>query len=66
MNAETVFLLDRPFQDIVDDLLTAIVGGVTNEPIIFDVKADLYKLSKPAIGLRGITGTVVNQPTATA
>jgi hypothetical protein len=58
MNPETVFLLERPFQDVVDDLLTAIVGGVTNERIIFDVKADLYRLTQPALDVRGITGTV--------
>ncbi len=58
MNSDTVYLLDRPFQDVVDDLLTAIVGGVVNEPIIFDVKEDLYQLSQPALDIRGITGTL--------
>lgn len=56
MNPDTVFLVERPFQDVVDDLLTAVVGGVTNEPIIFDVKADLYRLARPALDVRGITG----------
>lgn len=57
MNGETIALLTRPYQEIVDDVLTAITGGVTNEPIIFDVKSDLYPLSKPARDIRGITGT---------
>jgi hypothetical protein len=56
MNSETVTLIERPYQEIVDDILTAIVGGVVNEPIIFDVKADLYPLAEPALGVRGITG----------
>lgn len=57
MNAETVALLVRPYQEIVDDILTAIVGGVVNEPIFFDLKEDLYPLQKPATDVRGITGT---------
>lgn len=58
MNSDTIYLLERPFQDVVDDLLTAIVGGVVNEPIVFDVKEDLYRLSRPALDVRGITGTL--------
>lgn len=58
MNSETRALIERPYQEIVDDLLTAIVGGVVNEPIIFDVKSDLYPLAEPVQGVRGITGTV--------
>jgi len=58
MNPETVTLIERPYQEIVDDILTAIVGGVVNEPIIFDVKIDLYPLAEPAKDVRGITGTV--------
>jgi hypothetical protein len=46
VNADTVNLIERPYQEIVDDLLTAIVGGVVNEPIIFDVKFDLYPLAR--------------------
>lgn len=57
MNAETVNLLERPFQEIVDDILTAMVGGVVNEQIFFDLKEKLYRLSQPARDLRGITGT---------
>lgn len=58
MNAETVNLIERPYQEIVDDILTAIVGGVVNEPIIFDVKSDLYSLAQPAQAVRSITGTI--------
>lgn len=57
MNPETHDLIQRPFQEIVDDLLTATAGGVVNEPIRFDVKADLYALAEPAAGVRGVTGT---------
>lgn len=57
MNSETLSLITRPYQDVVDDILTALVGGVTNEPIIFDLKSDLYPLAKPAREVRGITGT---------
>ena len=57
MDPRTVNLIERPYQEIVDDILTAIVGGVVNEPIIFDVKSDLYPLAKPAQDVRGITGT---------
>jgi hypothetical protein len=58
VNADTVNLIERPYQEIVDDLLTAIVGGVVNEPIIFDVKFDLYPLAQPAREVRSITGTI--------
>jgi hypothetical protein len=58
MNAETVNLIERPYQEIVDDILTAIVGGVVNEPIFFDVKEDRYALAQRAADVRGITGTV--------
>jgi hypothetical protein len=61
MNQDTVNLVERPFQEVVDDLLTAVVGGVVNEPILFDVKADLYKLSEPAGDVRSIHGTLERQ-----
>jgi hypothetical protein len=51
-------LIERPYQEIVDDLLTAIVGGVVNEPIFFDVKEDRYALAQPADDVRSITGTL--------
>ena len=58
MNADTVTLFERPYQEVVDDILTAMVGGVVNEPILFDVKEDLFPLSRAASDVRGITGTV--------
>lgn len=57
MNSETVTLIERPYQEIVDDILTATVGGVVNEPLFFDAKEDLYPLAQPAQDVRGITGT---------
>lgn len=59
MNSETVTLIERPYQAIVDDILTAIVGGVVNEPSLFDVKVDRYPLAEPARDVRGITGTAI-------
>ena len=61
MNPDTITLINRPYQEVVDDLLTAIVGGVTNEPVIYDLKSDLYALAKPARDVRGITGTSKGQ-----
>ena len=63
MNPDTVTLIDRPYQEIVDDILTAIVGGVVNEPILFDIKTDLYPLAEEARDIRTITGTIKNQDT---
>ncbi len=56
MNTETLDLLDRPFGEIVDDLLTAVVGGVVNEPLIFDERTLRYPLAEPARAIRGVTG----------
>lgn len=64
MNHQTETLITRPYQEIVDDVLTAIVGGVVNEPILFDIKSDLYPLSEPASDIRGITGRANGQPYA--
>jgi hypothetical protein len=61
MNGETVTLIERPYQEIVDDVLTAIVGGVVNEPIIYDLKSDLYPLAEPAQDVRGVTGIVAGR-----
>lgn len=58
MNIDTVNLIERPYLEIVDDLLVALVGGVVNEPIIYDLKSDLYPLSQPARDVRGVTGTI--------
>jgi Baseplate J-like protein len=61
VNAETVNLLNRPYAQIVDDILTAMVGGVVNEPIMFDVNRAHYPLSHPATDIRSVTGTVTVQ-----
>jgi len=58
MDEKTVTLIERPFLEIVDDILTAIVGGVVNEEIIFDLKIEKYPLSQPAADIRGITGKI--------
>ncbi len=56
MNEDTTYLLGRPYQEVVDDLLTGLIGGVVNEPIHYDVKADLYHLAEPASDVRSVTG----------
>jgi hypothetical protein len=61
MNGDTLNLIERPYQEVVDDLLTAMVGGVVNEPILYDLKADLYPLAEPASGVRGVTGTAAER-----
>lgn len=62
MNEQTVTLVNRPFRDLVDDILTAMVGGVVNEEQVFDVKAGVYPLAGPATAVRGITGTAGGAP----
>jgi hypothetical protein len=57
MNGDTVTLIHRTFGDLVDDILTAVVGGVVNEPIRFDIKVFSYPLAEPAAAVRGVTGT---------
>lgn len=57
MNPETLNLIERPFGEVVDDILTALVGGVVNEPIFFDLRSDAYPLAQTAQDVRGITGT---------
>jgi hypothetical protein len=57
VNQDSFHLLQRPYSEIVDDLLTSLVGGVVNEPVEFDVKSDAYSLAEPARGVRGVTGT---------
>lgn len=56
MNEGTLALLNRSYLEIVDDLLTAIVGGVVNEPIPFDIKLNFYSLAEPAQSVRSIKG----------
>lgn len=57
MNGDTARLIERPYADLVDDLLTSVVGGVVNERIEYDVKVLSYPLAEPSSGVRGITGT---------
>jgi len=57
MNPDTIHLIERPYQEVVDDLLTALVGGVVNEPLEFDLKSDAYQLAEPARDVRSVTGT---------
>ena len=61
MNPDTLNLIERPYQEVVDDILTSLVGGVVNEPIFYDKKADLYPLSQLADDVRGITGKLEQQ-----
>jgi hypothetical protein len=58
VNAEIINFLNRPYQQVVDDILTAMVGGVVNEAIFFDVSHDRYRLSNPASAIRSINGIV--------
>lgn len=58
MIPETHFLIDRPYREVVEDILTAIIGGIVNEPIIYDIKSDFYPLAQPAQDLRRVTGLV--------
>jgi hypothetical protein len=53
----TAALIERPYQEVIDDILTAVVGGVVNEQIFFDVKETLYKLAQPASTVRSVIGT---------
>lgn len=56
MNVDTVALVTRPFGELVGDILTSVVGGVVNEPIVFDLKVLVYPLAEPAVGVRSISG----------
>jgi hypothetical protein len=62
VNTDTVTLVERTYGDLVDDILTSIVGGVVNEPIRFDIKTFTYPLAEPASGVRGISGTAAGKP----
>jgi hypothetical protein len=64
VNSDTLALISRPYLQVVDDLLTAVVGGVVNEPIIFDIKSDAYPLAEQARDVRGVTGTADRRPYA--
>ncbi len=54
-------LVVRPYHDIVDDVLVALVGGVVNESLIYDVREASYPLQEEASAVRGITGTADGQ-----
>jgi uncharacterized phage protein gp47/JayE len=58
VNSVTLNLLERPYQEIVDDILTSIVGGVVNEASVFDEKSLFYPLSQPATAVRSIRGDI--------
>jgi hypothetical protein len=62
VNGQTIDLVQRPFQDIVDDILTAIIGGVVREPSLFDVKQTSYPLAHRAEAIRSIVGTHTPPP----
>jgi hypothetical protein len=62
VNADTLALLDRPYLEVVNDLLVAMVGGVVNEPILFDATTTRYRLAEPARDVRNVTGTAALQP----
>ena len=63
MNAATRTLMTRQYAEVVDDVLTAIVGGVVNEEILFDVAIDLFPLSQTARAVRSIIGARDGQNT---
>lgn len=53
-------LVDKPYQEVVDDVLIVAVGGVANEEHVFDERVMDYNLSAPveaARGVRGISGS---------
>ncbi|GJH28936.1 baseplate J/gp47 family protein [Caballeronia novacaledonica] len=58
MNPDLFALLGRTYPDLVDDLLTAVVGGVVNEPVVYDLKQPSYPLSQPAQAVRSVKGMV--------
>ncbi len=55
-------LIVRPYQEVVDDVLVAMTGGVVNEELLFDVREASYPLAQPARDVRGLTGVVDDQP----
>jgi hypothetical protein len=58
MNVDTLALLQRTYPELIDDLVTAVVGGIVNEPISFDVKQARYSLSQTAAEVRSIKGSI--------
>jgi hypothetical protein len=57
VNAATPALVDRSYHEIVEDILTAIAGGVVNEPVFYHVEKDLYPLKRTAAEIRSVTGS---------
>jgi hypothetical protein len=58
VNGETVSLVQRPYREVVEDVLTALLGGVTNERIEYDLKTDRYPLARPAGEVRAVDGSL--------
>jgi hypothetical protein len=58
MKPETIALFERPYQEVIDNILTAVVGGIVAEPIYFDVKSTAYRLAQPAVDVRAVVGVV--------
>jgi hypothetical protein len=50
---------ERSYQEVLDDILTALVGGIVNEPKVYVKGQDTYPLDQPPVqGIRAIVGTV--------
>lgn len=65
MRPETAQLVQRPYAEVVDDVLTTLLGGVVNEAIEYDLKAAAYPLSRRAAEVRSVTGSVLEADPAT-
>jgi len=65
VNPETVSLIERPYREVVDDVLTAMLGGVVNERIEYDLKQDRYPLQRPARAVRAVDGVLWVEDRAT-
>ncbi|WP_422050568.1 baseplate J/gp47 family protein [Shimia sp.] len=63
MTPDTIHLIQRNFGEVSNDILTSLIGGIVNEPIIFDVKSDLYPLAQTAEGIRMLTGQIDDKTT---
>jgi Baseplate J-like protein len=58
VNGETVSLMQRAYREVAEDVLTALLGGVTNERIEYDLKSDRYPLARPAREVRAVDGQI--------
>jgi hypothetical protein len=54
-------LIVRPYNEVVDDVLVAMLGGVVNEPLIYSTRDDAYPLVQEARDVRGITGVAFDE-----